>query len=386
MLTRKKVLHPLISTDELVAMIKTEDLTEINIALRRKRAALDGRDQKGRTCMHWACELGLESVVSFLIDAVAESQLFYSKEMEKYHKIESMGTRALKNAIDKAHLSTKDLPDPGLKISARSAWTERLRRRGIHARVRAYLDMKDDKGHTPLHFACRLGHHGVVKTLVERGSANLEARDQCQWTALHWACKVGPPHRTEGHNACAIYLANIAVNTGLGFPVQAKPSRADKDGLTPLHWACRHGESDVVWALVKRARFKKESPRELDAAAGSVILDARDINGWQATHWGAIGGNPECLRALFSVKIDDRAREKQASKKAKGGGAGGRKAFLDVEARTNDGLTAALIAANYGKTECNRVLHTMGAVDPEEIAAGLKLWLAKNKKKKKKNK
>lgn len=35
---------------------------------------------------------------------------------------------------------------------------------------------EDEKGYTPLHFACRSGHHGAAKVLVVEGGASVNSR------------------------------------------------------------------------------------------------------------------------------------------------------------------------------------------------------------------
>eukprot|EP00941_MAST-03F_sp_MAST-3F-sp1_P005350 g5350.t1 len=370
MLRRKKKRRPKpqISTDDFIKIVLSGDITEINIALRRRKAAIDGRDEQQRTVLHWACQNNDVEVVRFLLEAISECQIFHTKEMQRYENIEKMNVVGLKKCIDEAHLSVRDLgvPNPR-KIKA---WTGKLRARAICARTRSYLDIPDKHGQTAIHWACRMGFPDILKLLVEEGNGNIETRDQKKWTALHWACKVGPEKHSKGHDACAVYLSHVKVDTGKGTPTGCNLSQQDSEGMTPLHWACRYGYSTIVEALISQVFLKTDdlgrpSP-EIDKEKNSLILDLKDKRGWQVHHWAALGGDAKTMKLVLSVQVPHDTQ------------AGAKQSFLTIDARTKKGLTPALIGATYGNTECVRICQTMGSTDPEEIAKNLKLWQRNN--------
>ena len=51
----------------------------------------------------------------------------------------------------------------------------------------ADVNMKDEDGHTPLHWACTYGNEEICRLLLEHG-ADPNARDDNGRTPLHWAC------------------------------------------------------------------------------------------------------------------------------------------------------------------------------------------------------
>lgn len=86
-----------------------------------------------------------------------------------------------------------------------------------------------------LHYACFLGHLHIIKLLIEKYGANVEAIDYNGRTALHIACKYG-------HLEVAQYLVDKA-----GVDVKAK----NYVGINALHLASRYGHLSIVQYLVE---------------------------------------------------------------------------------------------------------------------------------------
>ena len=115
-------------------------------------------------------------------------------------------------------------------------------RRGDLARVEqalqngANVDVTDNNGKTPLHWACLCGHLDVVQYLLTSHDANLEATDN-RW--LDDLFTGGPV--CNGHLDVAQYLLTSH---------DANLEATDNTGKTPLHLACWNGHLDVVQYLL----------------------------------------------------------------------------------------------------------------------------------------
>jgi len=103
---------------------------------------------------------------------------------------------------------------------------------------RANVNLADNDGWMPLHFAARYGNAEMVDTLLGAGagdSVNLPLEDS--WTPLHQAVRYGDAKRV-----------NALIGAGAGDSVN-KPDK--KKSWTPLHYAARYNNLEVVEALLK---------------------------------------------------------------------------------------------------------------------------------------
>jgi ankyrin repeat protein len=98
--------------------------------------------------------------------------------------------------------------------------------------VGANVNVKDNCGLTPLHWACIKGHVHVVIELLEHG-ADVESTTIYGWTPLHFAC-------ANGHVAVGNELLSR------GATIEAK----NNIGSTPLHVASLRDHLPVVKALL----------------------------------------------------------------------------------------------------------------------------------------
>ncbi|PMD55240.1 uncharacterized protein K444DRAFT_508926, partial [Hyaloscypha bicolor E] len=90
------------------------------------------------------------------------------------------------------------------------------------------LDTVDIDNRTPLLWAAKRGHEGIVKLLLEKG-ANADAADGGGWTPLLWASE-------GGH----VDVVKLLLKKG------ANVDAADRTGRTPLHWASEGGHVDTA--------------------------------------------------------------------------------------------------------------------------------------------
>ena len=66
-------------------------------------------------------------------------------------------------------------------------------------------------GYTPLGWAARNGHEGVVRILLERDDVDINKSNKCGWTPLHSAAKLGH----EGMVKLLHFRKNERENNGL---------------------------------------------------------------------------------------------------------------------------------------------------------------------------
>ena len=111
---------------------------------------------------------------------------------------------------------------------------------------RKYLgvDQADFVGHTPLIWASRNGHEGIVRLLLEKAGANPNAKDTRNGqTALSWAAQ----HGQEG--VAKLLLARDGVN----------PELRDNYGRTPLSHAAECGSEGIAKLLLERREVNPKS-------------------------------------------------------------------------------------------------------------------------------
>lgn len=111
---------------------------------------------------------------------------------------------------------------------------------------------------------------------------DLETDGDVDETAVGKLCK----HIAEGESDEA--LALLRSRPGLAF-------EADKDRMTPLHWAADRGEEEVVKALIKINSDKRVGPSR------HSLLNAVDQNGDTALHFAVNTDNEEVARLLISA-------------------------------------------------------------------------------------
>uniref|UniRef100_A0AAQ6AB49 Protein kinase domain-containing protein n=1 Tax=Amphiprion ocellaris TaxID=80972 RepID=A0AAQ6AB49_AMPOC len=112
-------------------------------------------------------------------------------------------------------------------------------REGNSVAVRLWLDntendlnLGDDHGFSPLHWACREGRSGVVDMLIMRG-ARINVMNRGDDTPLHLAA-------SHGHRDIVAKLIQC----------KADPNTVNEHGNTPLHYACFWGQDEVAEDLV----------------------------------------------------------------------------------------------------------------------------------------
>jgi ankyrin repeat protein len=94
-------------------------------------------------------------------------------------------------------------------------------------------------GSTPLHWAADCRHAQASRILLENGADPNLYTDDMNATPLHFACSVFRGTHKSSPDVVSLLIAS-------GGDVAAR----DKDGETPLHYACWNGRLDIVHLLI----------------------------------------------------------------------------------------------------------------------------------------
>ncbi len=138
------------------------------------------------------------------------------------------------------------------------------------------VNVRDDEGMTPLHYAALHGNGGFAAELVRAG-ADADAQCGGGWRPLHFAAKAG-----NGEIAALLIKAGANVNA------------AKADGCTPLHLSALNGHCEIAAGLVK---------------AGCNV-NAKTESGLRSLHFAARDGYLEITALLIKAGADVNAAEK----------------------------------------------------------------------------
>ncbi|XP_046576707.1 probable protein S-acyltransferase 23 isoform X1 [Haliotis rubra] len=136
---------------------------------------------------------------------------------------------------------------------------------------------RDDKGHTPAHWACLGGHTTILRFMLEhKAPVNEPSNNDLGARPIHWAC-------VNGH----IAVVDILVQSGVLLDI------VDNKGCTPLIVAAQYGQTMLSGYLMgKGAR-----------------LQLVDKDGDSALHWAAFKGHSELMRLLIYSGFNPRQRD-----------------------------------------------------------------------------
>jgi ankyrin repeat protein len=138
---------------------------------------------------------------------------------------------------------------------------------------RSSVEPKSDFGLTPLHLACRNGHEGVVRMLLNSAGVQVDSPSEINKTIpVHLAAQ-------GGHLLVAGLLISRSTD-GL--------TQADKHGRTALHFAASHGHRDMVGLLIGQG----------------AEMNFQDDRGWTPLHYAAKHGYLEVVRLLVESGAD----------------------------------------------------------------------------------
>ena len=163
------------------------------------------------------------------------------------------------------------------------------------------LNVRDDNGQTPMHYAAKSDFADAIELMVEKGAA-LDILDRCGFSSYLWAVVAGR------FNTTSLLLR-------LGVDVNS----ASADGRSALGWAVRLGDSLIARLLISHGadvmsmtRDTNMVPLEDAAAAGELATvelllkhganpKYRDLDGWSAVHWAAEEGHSDVVLLLLTA-------------------------------------------------------------------------------------
>ncbi|CAH1776296.1 unnamed protein product [Owenia fusiformis] len=129
------------------------------------------------------------------------------------------------------------------------------------------LNSRDDKGHTPAHWAALGGQLQILKFILDnKGLINEPSDNELGQRPIHWAC-------VNGH----VSIVDLLLQKGVSI------DEVDTKGCTPLIVASQYGKTVLAGYLMgKGAR-----------------LQITDKDGDNALHWAAFKGQTELMRLLI---------------------------------------------------------------------------------------
>lgn len=170
--------------------------------------------------------------------------------------------------------------------------------------VRELVNLKDDNGQTPLHYASKSGFANGIRLLIDCG-AEIDIHDNHGFSPYLWAA-------IAGKDEAIGLLLSVGVDIDSTSP----------DGKSALGWAASLGHTSVAGSLIRNGadlmsttRDTQSTPLEQAAAFGSLPaikfllplypdLNRRDRDGWSAIHWAAEEGHLSTVMLLLENGAD----------------------------------------------------------------------------------
>jgi len=239
-------------------------ISEVAIAfIRTKRWDVNQRDSAGLTPLMWATRHGREEVVKLLLQ-----QKLTQPDMPDTES----GRTALSWAAGSGHEGVVRLflGRGCAHPESTGRWLGKTRQVVGVPPGRKYVnpDKPDGHGETPLVWAAKGGHDGVVKLLLGREEVSPDMSDNDGRTPLAWAAK-------NGHDG---FVKLLLGQQDVG------PDRPDNYGQTPLLWAAASGHDGVVKLLLGREDVSPDRP---------------DNNGQAPLSWAAENANEGAVKLLL---------------------------------------------------------------------------------------
>jgi len=211
----------------------------VKLLLQQKHTQPDLPDaEHGRTALSWAAGSGHEGVVRLFLGL-------------SFVNIRRIGRRWGKTQQVMSLLFGRKYVNPdrrGNDGRTPLSWAARNGHDGVvkllSEREDVNLNWPDNSGRTPLSLASRNGHNGAVKLLLGREDINPDSPDNHGQTPLSLTAK----NRYDG-------ITDLLLARG-----DVSPDRSDNYGRTPLSWVVRNGNDRVVKLLLERDDVSPDRP------------------------------------------------------------------------------------------------------------------------------
>ena len=239
-----------------------------------------------------------------------------------------------------------------------------------------FVNMQDNEGHTPLHFAIRYGRLRIVKQLLQ-ANAYHDLQDINGDTPLNIACKHGHLkivkqllqanvvlNHPNNNGQTSLFIASSGGHLEIVETLlQAKvnPNIPDIDGKTPLYTACKYGKLEVVQRLIQSQADPNVSnnygitPLYVASSGGHLQIVEQLLQAQVNPNIPNIDGETPLYTACKSGKLEvvERLIQSQA----------------DPNVSNNYGITPLYIASSCGHLEIVETL-LQAQVDPNLCISG----------------
>ncbi|VDI42723.1 Hypothetical predicted protein, partial [Mytilus galloprovincialis] len=213
----------------------------VSFFLQNKRMA-NIKDSAGNRPIHTACKNGHLEVVTNLIEKDAEidiantdgiKPLFYACENNHLEIVKLLLTTRCKTKVNVNEKYPRQGNRGVLHVVAEHGFTDLTI---FLLKMKADVNIKDERNITPLYVACSANQKEIVKILIEN-KADTNKKTKTELQSLHAACK---------HGNFDIVKLLIQNSAKLGPKQWIRPVRC----TIPMHLACEDGNEDIVRFLI----------------------------------------------------------------------------------------------------------------------------------------